>query len=170
MSTFKTDKITVQGFYPHYLRIAADLGASARVCEIGVDQGESLRMWQALFPLGDVAGVDINAGATWPEGTTRIEARQDDPALPGMVGPRELIVDDASHLGGPTTATFNLLWPCVTPGGYYVIEDWWDHWGMKDSMLPVVQNLLPLLRAPEYEEITYRWGMAVVRKGTGGPA
>jgi hypothetical protein len=160
---FATEKIT-EGYLPHYLRIAADIGMDARVCEIGVRGGDSLRLWQALFPRGDIAGVDIDPDATWPDGTTRIVAGQDDPALPALVGPRHLIVDDASHKGALTCATFDLLWPCITPGGYYVIEDWWLEWGTKDSMLVLAQNLLPLLRRPDLDSITYRWGLIILRK------
>ena len=42
--------------------------------------------------------------------------------------PIDLVVDDASHLLGPTRASFNALFPHVRPGGVYVIEDWsWLH-------------------------------------------
>lgn len=177
-----TDKITDHEYFPHYLRIAADLGPDARVCEVGIDQGLSLRMWQALFPLGDVAGVDNNPRAAWPPGTTKILREQADPELPALVGPRELIVDDASHVGPLTRATFDLLWPCVTPGGYYVIEDWWSYWHYEEnSMLTMAEGLLGKLSGltekqrghigpPESgqrdqpAEITFRWGMIVVRK------
>lgn len=39
----------------------------------------------------------------------------------------DLVIDDASHLLTPSTATFNPLFPCPRPGGLHVIEDWsWD--------------------------------------------
>jgi len=45
-----------------------------------------------------------------------------------FTGPVDLIVDDASHLGDLTRASFNRLFPRVRPGGLYVIEDWsWPH-------------------------------------------
>jgi hypothetical protein len=41
--------------------------------------------------------------------------------------PLDLVIDDASHLLTPSTATFNPLFPRQRPGGLYVIEDWsWD--------------------------------------------
>jgi hypothetical protein len=46
--------------------------------------------------------------------------------------PLDLVVDDASHLVGPTRASFNTLFPRLRPGGFYIIEDWsWAHvgWG-----------------------------------------
>jgi hypothetical protein len=164
---FDTEKMWPDhGYLPHYLRIAADLGMHARVCELGVRRGDSLRLWQVLFPHGDVAGVDINPDATWPKGTTRIESAQDHPDLPELVGARDLIVDDASHDGQLTARSFELLWPQVTRGGYYVIEDWWFSWGMKGSMLAVAQNLLPLLGQPGQlvADIRYTWGLIIIRK------
>jgi Methyltransferase domain len=44
--------------------------------------------------------------------------------------PIDLVVDDASHLLGPTRASFNVLFPRLRPGGWFVIEDWsWAHIG-----------------------------------------
>jgi predicted O-methyltransferase YrrM len=42
--------------------------------------------------------------------------------------PLDLVVDDCSHLYGPTRASFNALFPRLRPGGVYLIEDWpWAH-------------------------------------------
>lgn len=38
--------------------------------------------------------------------------------------PLDLVVDDASHLYGPTVASFEVLFPRLRPGGRYLIEDW----------------------------------------------
>jgi predicted O-methyltransferase YrrM len=170
---FATDKWT-HGYLPTYLRIAAELGPAARVCEVGVFGGESLAMWQALFPDGTVCGVDREAGCAWPPGTIAVIRSQDDPALPELLRQHadawDLIVDDASHDGALTAATFRLLWPLVAPGGFYALEDWmvglphiWPEYG--NSMLLTAQGLLTLLtRDGDAEDITYRYGLAVVRK------
>jgi hypothetical protein len=168
---FATDKIT-HGYLPAYLRIAAELGPAARVCEVGVQHGHGLDLFQALFPAGTVAGVDANPDCRWPDGTIKIVASQDDPHLFVHLGNYsaawDLIVDDASHRGRLTAATFGLLWPLVAPGGFYVVEDWmvalgWPGWD--SSMLTAVQDLLRLLTSDgDAEDITYRYGLAVVRK------
>jgi hypothetical protein len=178
-SRWDSDKVEPHGYFTAYLRIAAELGPSARVCEVGVENGESLRMWQGLFPTSaGITGVDANTAATWPEGTIRVVALQDDPGLAGMVGggPFGLVVDDASHDGKLTTATFNLLWPLVQPGGFYVVEDWSvalrddPHWGPQanwgDSMLRLAESFLPLLawRDGECQSIEYRYGLIILRK------
>jgi hypothetical protein len=41
----------------------------------------------------------------------------------------DFVVDDASHRYGFTKATFQIVFPYLINGGYYVIEDWgWAHW------------------------------------------
>lgn len=174
---FDTDKVEPHGYFQTYVQIAASLGPSARVVELGVENGESLKMWQALFPLGDITGVDITSAAKWPRGTKKVVCRQDDPTLPGKLGGQfNLIVDDASHNGIDTRKSFDLLWPMVAPGGFYVIEDWsvalgdgtWGeqkNWG--DSMLRTAESFLTMLdkRDGPVESITYRFGMIIFRRG-----
>jgi hypothetical protein len=170
---FATDKVAL-GYLPAYLGLAAAIGTAGRVCEVGVQAGYSLDMWQALFPDGLVVGVDRDAGAQWPDGTHQVVAAQDDPGLPGRlaaISPRfDLVVDDASHHGEWTAATFELLWPLVAPGRWYVIEDWqvgfqtWpDH---DDSMLSLARGLLDQLDRPggDVAEIRYRHGMIILER------
>lgn len=169
---FATDKLQ-HGYLPAYLRLAAEFGPAARVCEVGVQYGHGLDLFQALFPAGLVAGVDVNPGCRWPDGTAQVIAAQDDPGLPARLAAHapewDLIVDDASHDGQLTVATLRLLWPLLAPGGAYVIEDWMvglpDWPGFGDSMLLAVQGLLPLLsKGSDVEDIHFRYGLAVLRK------
>lgn len=183
MTGFTTDKIEPHGYFPDYMNLAAALGPSATVCEVGVLKGESLVMWQHLFPSGRVIGVDKDAGSHWPEGTLRVEAQQDDPRLADLVaahapGGCNLIIDDASHIGHLTAATFALLWPLVVPGGYYVVEDWADPWvfphllrwpdvdpSLKgDELIDYVPSLIEALKDGA-QEVTYtRMGLVIIRK------
>jgi hypothetical protein len=182
---FTTDKITPHGYFPDYMRLAAALGPSAVVAEVGVLRGESLVMWQHLFPHGRQIGVDRDPAAHWPGGTIRIVAEQDAPDLQELVrahapGGCDLIVDDASHIGHLTAATFAALWPLVKPGGYYVVEDWADPWVFPD--LPRWPDVDPSLKGDELtdwvpslitalrdgaSEVTYtRMGLVIIRKGS----
>jgi len=174
LPAFVTDKVQ-QGYMPSYHYIADQLGSAARVCEVGVFTGGSLATWQELFPQGTVAGVDNDPNARWPEGTKKILASQDDPNLPALLDQWEaewdLIVDDASHDGKLTAATLELLWPLVSPGGYYVIEDWFvgfsDYHGACKSpeMLALASSLLERLHwNTDTESVSYRYGMAIIRK------
>jgi hypothetical protein len=173
---FATDKVR-HGYFRAYQQIAAAAGPAGRVCEVGVWRGGSLKLWQALFPEGLVAGVDVDRFAAWPSGTVAICAEQDDPTLPDQlraVSPEgwDLIVDDASHDGKLTRATFDLLWPLIRPGGHYVVEDWskglgvgpW--WSDDTSMLECAASFLPLLDSRDCDPdfITYRHGLVILHR------
>ncbi len=178
-SFFKTDKIFYHGYFPEYVKIAAELGPDARVCEIGVYGGESLRMFQSLFPLGTVLGVDIDRAARWPDGTLGIISAQDDPQLPEIISEMhgislfDLIVEDASHDGKLSRKTFEIMWPQVNPGGFYVLEDWFIGLPVSaairgysvPSMLTTAESFLSLLAwDSDCESVHYRYGMAILRK------
>jgi cephalosporin hydroxylase len=176
---------TLLGYLPVYQRMAEQIGPAGKVLEVGVRGGESLRLWQALFPEGLVAGVDndTEGPAVWPAGTVSIAAGQDDPEMAKQArqaspGGYDLIVDDASHQGPLSQATFALLWPLVKPGGWYVVEDWWlgylpwaaGQYG--DSMLRLAESFLPMLGGPPAEDrfpsgidvLEYRPGQAIIHK------
>ncbi len=174
---FKTDKV-YWGYVPTYERMAAEIGPAGRVCELGVLHGDSLDMWLTFFPKGIVVGVDQEEQSRWPVGTYKIVSLQDDerlvPALKEYAEAYDLIVDDCSHQGHLTKASFDLLWPLVAPGGWYVIEDWMvglPSWGKEDSYnlptLHMAQEFLLLLDQDAnsgVEDITYRWGQIILRK------
>lgn len=171
---YDTDKVQ-QGYMPAYNGIADMIGGAARVCELGVERGGSLATWRDLFQNGLIAGVDISEDALWPAGTVKIVCGQDDPRLPFILKAHaeawDLIVDDASHDGAKTRAAFENLWPLVSPGGFYVIEDWFvgypEYQGpcRSPEMLALAESLLGRLRKDsDTESVSYRYGMAIVRK------
>lgn len=169
---FGTDKVG-NGYLPSYLAIAAELGPQASVCEVGVQNGAGLDMFQALFPYGEIVGVDANPDCRWPAGTRAVVAKQDATWLPSRLARRfDLIVDDASHDGVMTAATFANLWPVVNPRGYYVIEDWGVGFntfrGFNNSMLDMAKGLLYQFEHGNanatVESITYKVGLIIIKK------
>lgn len=177
MTHLNTDKVE-NGYLPTYLDIASQIGTAGRVCELGVERGGSLRLWQTLFPEGVVVGVDSDPRAHWPEGTIKCVRDQAASSLRATLsvltpdGQYDLIVDDASHLAHPTQVTFENLWPLVRPGGWYVIEDWGvalrgnapmyepDMWRTVVALL----EHLDIHATTGIESITYRVGLVVMRK------
>lgn len=108
-----------------YQRICEQLPREPIIIELGVLNGESLKMWLDAFPDGCVFGVDINPDAQWPAGAVKIVANQTDAqAIAAFTTVAHLIVDDASHNYAATKTSFDHLWPMVAPGGWYVVEDW----------------------------------------------
>jgi hypothetical protein len=171
---FTTDKIEPHGYFPTYLRLASQIGTHGRVCEVGIS-GSSLHMWQALFPNGIIVGVDNNQSLSWPDGTVRVIADQDDEILPRKLldiseSRFDLIIDDASHIGKLSRRTWELLWPIVKPNGWYILEDWMvgldNYPSFDDSMLKTAQSFLSELnsRNSEVEFIEYRYGLVILHK------
>jgi predicted O-methyltransferase YrrM len=76
----------------------------------------------------------------------------------------DLVVDDASHVLGPTRTSFEVLFPRLRPGGLYVVEDWNsecitaahlarvlpDLAAVTDRLGPITE-LIQLLNSPNYE-------------------
>ena len=138
---YGTDKSTWSHSYtPLYARHLGPRRKAVRsVLEIGVGGtssvsdyeslagGQSLRMWCRYFPKATIVGVDIHPKAI-AEARIRFEqGDQSDPKflerLARTYGPFDVVIDDGSHIGRHTIATFEGLWPAVRPGGFYVIED-----------------------------------------------
>jgi len=109
--------------------------------ELGIREGASLLLWRDMFPQAHIAGLDINP-MSLSDDSGRVRAyqglQQDHATLDRIaseVAPEgfDVIVDDASHLGRYTAASFWHLFPNhLKPGGIYVIEDWgtgyWPNW------------------------------------------
>jgi SAM-dependent methyltransferase len=123
---------------PSYLdvydrELGAQFGSPLHVLELGVRTGGSLKMWRDLFPGGAVAGLDITPVTVHDEsGTISVyEGFQQDTAVLDRIREEtapdgfDLIVDDASHVGQYTVASFwHLFRNHLKPGGVFVIEDW----------------------------------------------
>jgi cephalosporin hydroxylase len=119
----------------HYLPIYDQLfgpfaGKPVRMLEIGVSRGGSLVMWRKFF--GDQAtifGVDIDPRCSQyngQAGQVRIGSQADPAFLRSVVdemGGVDLILDDGSHISTHQRASYEVLFPLLTEGGLYVIED-----------------------------------------------
>lgn len=117
-----------------------------KILEIGVggyedpeSGGNSLRMWQDFFPNSRIYGVDVYA-KTIPLGNRSkvFTGDQRDEtflhALVDEIGGVDIVIDDASHINDHTIKTFEVLFPRLSDGGVYVIEDlnnsyWPSHGG-----------------------------------------
>lgn len=131
-----------------YERIKADFAARKKavsnVLEIGILRGGSAPFLHRLFDAQRVVCVDIQNGPVVPLETyrqrhhdvitTRYGIDQADRSAMTEVletefrAPPDLVVDDASHLYEHTKTAFETVFPYLSPGGIYVIEDWsWAH-------------------------------------------
>lgn len=122
--------------------------------ELGLWDGGSVAFWFESFHPTKQIGIDLQNRADSEYFKRYVKDRgleeriktywgvdqSDSKALREIVrreftGPLDLVIDDASHLYGPTKSSFECLFPLLRPGGLYFIEDWaWEHW--KDFSAP----------------------------------
>ncbi|UEX77335.1 class I SAM-dependent methyltransferase [Sediminicurvatus halobius] len=138
---YGTDKIR-NHYMPWYDRVFSEFtGRPVKVLELGVKEGESLKLWRDYFPRGNISGIDVKL----PNGVDlgdRVElfcGSQGDRAFLSRVADKvapdgfDVIIDDASHLGALTRISFwHLFQNHLRAGGVYAIEDWgtgyWEEW------------------------------------------
>jgi len=129
-----------------YLRVYEDLAAGfspRSILELGIFQGGSYVFLDKLFKPGRMSAVEISPRPIAPllQYLSRTENRFvhfatsqcDDEKLREIVlgelaDELDLVVDDACHTYEETKVSFEFLFPLLSPGGIYVIEDWsWAH-------------------------------------------
>ena len=120
-----TDKL-LHGYCPHYEDHLRHLRREPiELLEVGVYQGQSLRMWAEYFPGASIEGLDIDTGICLSPETLdpRITLIQGD--VKDFVAERhyDVVIDDGSHEATDIVAAIDRLWPYVKLGGWYVIED-----------------------------------------------
>jgi hypothetical protein len=136
-----------------YLKLIDDL-RPATVVELGVYQGGGCALVALAADPDVLIGVELDQGRV-PALDALIAERAlgervhvyygvdqaDASTLRDVVGRHlgsrclDLVVDDASHLLGPSRISFNTLFPDLRPGGVYIIEDWsWAHTSWLDPL------------------------------------
>jgi len=141
LNNYHTDKIE-SGYLAFYDPIFTPLAWDpVLLLEIGVLDGESLRLWRDFFPKSAIVGIDIKLPENFEPGERLniFEGSQTDLKFLNEVSEKvapdgfDIIIDDASHIGELTRTTFWYLFDHhLKPGGIYVIEDWgtgyWGDW------------------------------------------
>lgn len=128
--------------------------------EIGIDKGDSLKMWAHYFNGGDIHGIDIRDGyeylAEWSKsyGFSKINTHMVDHSnradliMFGMQYDQyfDIIIEDGSHMSADSILTFETLFPHLRSGGYYVIEDmlcdYDQRWNKGESSLDRVRKMV----------------------------
>ena len=138
-NTDKASKFVVNGqeikghdYLKHYELFLSTLKEKEfTMVELGCFTGASLKMWKEYFPQAHIVGVDLNEKLSVLE-DDRIsficsDATAED--LPLKIFQRwgnnniSCIIDDCSHAWGDQRRSFEMLFPILSSGGYYIIED-----------------------------------------------
>lgn len=100
-----------------------------RMLEIGVRFGGSLQIWRQYFgPDASIWGIDIDNRCSDLQGdfTVRIGSQADAKFLRTVVeemGGVDIVLDDGSHVTQHQRASFRTLFPLLSDGGVYAVED-----------------------------------------------
>lgn len=133
-----TDKSSLGNNYLHYYESLFErlpIRAEAfDFVEIGVFKGKSLKLWENYFSNARIIGVDINPECRQFAGgrvIVEIGSQADTEFLDELAGRYRpfIIIDDGSHIVEHIQRTFEKLYPSLCPGGYYIIEDTYMHFG-----------------------------------------
>ena len=124
-----------------YAELARAIGPKS-ILELGIFQGGSFVLLDKMFRPEKIAAVDISAAPIdplvkyterFPNRAVHFSTSQDDEFALGRIidtdlgGRLDLVVDDASHIYELSRRSFEILFPRLSPGGTYIIEDW--AWG-----------------------------------------
>jgi Cephalosporin hydroxylase len=170
---FGSDKWGVHRYTPHYERHLAHLRNDEMVViELGIggyarerEGGASLNMWKWFFPRAQIVGVDIQDKSFVNQ--RRIQAFQGSQTdrklmrrIVSRYGAPTVVIDDGSHRSPHVIKSFEILFPMLTDGGFYVIEDtqtsYWPDWkgsldlGDPDTSMALVKRLIDGLNYEEF--------------------
>ena len=154
----KTDKVDHyhsfhgQSFMHVYEKYMAPMKSTTRnIVEIGILKGASLKVWKDYFPNATVHGIDIDPTTKVHEDLENgIHVHIGDQSSPDFLqkviseidGPIDIVLDDGSHVNDFTIASFRELFPHVSQGGIYIMEDLHTTY-MKLDSVGKVRNIWP---------------------------
>jgi len=97
------------------------------ILEIGIEDGDSLRIWREYFTKAQICGIDIKKKNFKINNTEILIGDQSNKkflqSLIGKYDNFDIIIDDGSHQSKHIIASFKYLFPYLNDGGFYVIED-----------------------------------------------
>ena len=97
------------------------------ILEIGVDKGDSLRLWREYFTNANICGIDLHKSDFTIDNTEILIGDQSDYSFLQTVVSKyknfDIIVDDGSHQSKHIISSFKFLFPYLSKNGIYVIED-----------------------------------------------
>ena len=97
------------------------------ILEIGVENGDSLRIWREYFPNANICGIDIAKKNFIIKNTDILMGDQSDPKFLQLLIDKyknfDIVIDDGSHQSKHIIESFKYLFPHLNFNGLYVIED-----------------------------------------------
>lgn len=118
-------------YLPYYWMHFRDIRMHVKkVCEIGLQNDFSIRMWEEFFPNAEIYGIDIDPKCKKFEGDRRrvfIGDQGDKQFLNKFLdevgGDLDVVIDDGSHIVQHQLDSFEVLFPAMSQHGIYAMED-----------------------------------------------
>lgn len=112
--------------YPTYFEPLKN--SDLNLLEIGVAEGNSLRMWRDYFLKANIYGLEIISSKYFEESRIKVfigdqNSEKDLENIKLQIPVLDIIIDDGSHLSPHQIKSFESLFPHLSPGGLYIIED-----------------------------------------------
>jgi len=139
MYKYKSDKSRDDHSYVKlYNMIFASIRHSVtNITEIGISHGQSIQAWFRYFPNADIHGFDVkwygedvvknNLEHLKPRVHTHIVNILENNITMSGLGflpeSMDIIIDDGPHSVSSQEGFLQKIFPCLKPGGYYIIED-----------------------------------------------
>lgn len=158
-------------FYEQFLAPLRDKPIT--LLEIGVDKGNSLRMWRDYFLRGRIVGVDCADLRSLAGDRIEIDMCDQNQAvdldrIAVQYGPFDVVVDDAGHHPPSQAFCFSHMIKYVKPGGFYILEDLVGMDGpfpLPDctDLLTSIANRVMQFTHERIESIAFSYGTSVTR-------
>lgn len=149
-SSLKTTRDTVyvlkgRSFFEQYQHLFAS-NPPDNILEIGVFEGGSIMLFADIWEEATLVGIDLraqnnevikhlqNLGFSERVKLFYSVSQDDQNKIVNIINNAfkskiDLVIDDASHRYKFTKSTFEIVFPHISNGGHYIIEDWgWAHW------------------------------------------
>lgn len=129
MRNIRTDKIS-HGYLQVYDPLFMSLDSISNVLEIGIYNGDSLRLLQNYFPNSNIYGFDLTPPRDhhYNDRFKVLLGNQEDRddlngILTNIDGNFDLIIDDGGHTMRQQQTSFGFLFRHLKNGGVYILED-----------------------------------------------
>ena len=118
----------VSGFIELYEKYFADFkDKKINILEIGIGDGDSLRIWREYFVNANICGIDIDKKNFIIDNVEILIGDQSDRSFLQTVVNKyhkfDIIIDDGGHISKDIIFSFNFLFPFLNDRGIYAVED-----------------------------------------------
>lgn len=120
------DKGTIHSYIEEYEKILCEYKFESKVLEIGIAEGDSLRMWKEYFIDSDIYGMDlVERDVKFDKDKLFFTSSIDENRVNTLLADLkfDVIIDDGSHKMPDQVATYHLFKHRLNSGGVYIIED-----------------------------------------------